>query len=85
MLDFYVIGYAGLQTFPTTQELQWRQGCIKKLKLNDHKQAYGIRNIEVKLEELRDVCDEFGAAIESLRSKVEVYTIKFHEEVTAPW
>ncbi|XP_021825339.1 B3 domain-containing protein Os01g0234100-like [Prunus avium] len=57
----------------------------KEAKIERSQAGIGIRNIEVKLEELRDVCDEFGAAIESLRSKAEVYTIKFHEEVTAPW
>ncbi|CAB4317817.1 unnamed protein product [Prunus armeniaca] len=57
----------------------------KEAKIERSQAGIGIRNIEVKLEELRDVCDEFGAAIESLRSKAEVYTLKFHEEVTSPW
>lgn len=45
----------------------------------------GIRNIETRIQELREACREFSSAIESLRSKAEVYKHRFKEEVTAPW
>ncbi|XP_022149447.1 B3 domain-containing protein Os01g0234100-like isoform X2 [Momordica charantia] len=44
-----------------------------------------IRNIETKLVELKEACDRFGAAIDGLDSKAEVYKSKFQEEVSAPW
>lgn len=44
-----------------------------------------IRNIETKLVELKEACDKFGAAIDGLESKAEVYKSKFLEEVSAPW
>ncbi|KAB2626426.1 B3 domain-containing protein [Pyrus ussuriensis x Pyrus communis] len=57
----------------------------KEARIERSQAGIGIRNIEVKLEEMREACDEFGAAIESLRSKAEINTLKFQEEVTAPW
>nr|XP_011464161.1 PREDICTED: B3 domain-containing protein Os01g0234100-like isoform X1 [Fragaria vesca subsp. vesca] len=45
----------------------------------------GLRNIETKIQELREACHDFSSAIESLRSKAEVYNHRFQEEVTAPW
>ncbi|KAM5576521.1 B3 domain-containing protein Os01g0234100 [Rosa sericea] len=45
----------------------------------------GLRSIETKIQELREACHEFSSAIESLRSKAEVYNQRFQEEVTAPW
>lgn len=44
-----------------------------------------IRNIETKLVELKEACDRFGAAIDGLDSKAEIYKSKFQEEVSAPW
>ncbi|XP_062010944.1 B3 domain-containing protein Os01g0234100-like isoform X2 [Rosa rugosa] len=45
----------------------------------------GLRSIETKIQELREACHEFSSAIESLRSRAEVYNQRFQEEVTAPW
>ncbi|GMY11749.1 B3 domain-containing protein Os01g0234100-like isoform X1 [Fagus crenata] len=44
-----------------------------------------IMNIEVKLGELKEACDGFGAYIEGLKPKSERYELKFQQEVTAPW
>ncbi|XP_015890122.2 B3 domain-containing protein Os01g0234100 isoform X2 [Ziziphus jujuba] len=45
----------------------------------------GIRNIERKLEELKEACDTFGVAIENLRSQAEIDELKFQEQVNVPW
>ncbi|XVF15571.1 hypothetical protein REPUB_Repub09cG0165800 [Reevesia pubescens] len=44
-----------------------------------------IRNVEVKLAELKDACKTFEVEIESLQSKAETYELRFEEEVKAPW
>ncbi|GAV86361.1 B3 domain-containing protein/DUF724 domain-containing protein [Cephalotus follicularis] len=44
-----------------------------------------IRNLEAKVAELKEAGKRFGAEIESLKSKAEIYELKFQEEVTAPW
>lgn len=44
-----------------------------------------IRNLEVKLVELKAAYERCGADIESLKSKAESYELKFQEEVLAPW
>ncbi|KAM1315052.1 hypothetical protein ACFX13_018983 [Malus domestica] len=58
---------------------------FKEATIERSQAGIGLRNIEMKLEELMEVCDEFGAAIESLRSKPEINKLRFQEEVTAPW
>ncbi|XP_050379984.1 B3 domain-containing protein Os01g0234100-like [Argentina anserina] len=45
----------------------------------------GLRSIETKIKELREACHDFSCAIESLRSKAEVYNHRFQDELTAPW
>ncbi|RXH75328.1 hypothetical protein DVH24_030049 [Malus domestica] len=57
---------------------------FKEATIERSQAGIGLRNIEMKLEELMEVCDEFGAAIESLRSKPEINKLRFQEEVTAP-
>ncbi|XP_031254429.1 B3 domain-containing protein Os01g0234100-like isoform X2 [Pistacia vera] len=44
-----------------------------------------IRNIEARLAELKGACVNFCAEIDSLKSKAEIYELKFQEEVNAPW
>ncbi|KAJ0096294.1 hypothetical protein Patl1_28717 [Pistacia atlantica] len=44
-----------------------------------------IRNIEARLAELKGACEIFCAEIDSLKSKAEIYELKFQEEVNAPW
>ncbi|XP_065873787.1 B3 domain-containing protein Os01g0234100-like isoform X1 [Euphorbia lathyris] len=44
-----------------------------------------IQNLEAKLAELKAAREKFGADIESLKSKVESYELKFQEEVLSPW
>ncbi|XP_022859391.1 B3 domain-containing protein Os01g0234100-like [Olea europaea var. sylvestris] len=45
----------------------------------------GIRDLEVKLVELKEASAKFDAEIESLKSKAESYELMFQEEVNAPW
>ncbi|KAG6666264.1 hypothetical protein CIPAW_01G019200, partial [Carya illinoinensis] len=44
-----------------------------------------MRNIEVKLSELKEACYGFGAYIDNMKSKAEIYELNFQGEVTAPW
>ncbi|CAA3013370.1 B3 domain-containing Os01g0234100-like [Olea europaea subsp. europaea] len=44
-----------------------------------------IRDLEAKLDELKEVSVKFDAEIESLKSKAERYELVFQEEVNAPW
>lgn len=44
-----------------------------------------IRNLEAKLEELKEVSMRYDADIEVLRSKAENYELMFQREVNAPW
>ncbi|KAI6695242.1 hypothetical protein NL676_022952 [Syzygium grande] len=44
-----------------------------------------IRNLEMRLLELKEENQRVGAEIECLKPKVESYELKFQEEVTAPW
>lgn len=43
-----------------------------------------MRNIEVKLAELKEACYGFGAYIDNMKSKAEIYELNFQGEVTAP-
>uniref|UniRef100_A0A2P2JZM8 Uncharacterized protein MANES_13G127300 n=1 Tax=Rhizophora mucronata TaxID=61149 RepID=A0A2P2JZM8_RHIMU len=44
-----------------------------------------IRDIEVKLAELKAAYETFSADIESFKAKAEIYDLKFQEELLAPW
>ncbi|MCD9644775.1 hypothetical protein HAX54_033209 [Datura stramonium] len=44
-----------------------------------------IRNLETKLEELKQVSGKYGAEVEALKSKAESYELMFQGEVNAPW
>ncbi|XP_018809956.1 B3 domain-containing protein Os01g0234100-like [Juglans regia] len=44
-----------------------------------------MRNIEVKLSELKEACYGFGAYIDNMKSKAEIYELNLQGEVTAPW
>ncbi|OIV89477.1 hypothetical protein TanjilG_20898 [Lupinus angustifolius] len=44
-----------------------------------------IKNMETKLEELKEACNGFGAYLESLKSKAENYQVMLQKEVAAPW
>ncbi|KAK7346547.1 hypothetical protein VNO80_21068 [Phaseolus coccineus] len=53
---------------------------------NEHSRADDeIRNLEVKLEELKGACNGFGAYLGSLKGIAENYQMKFQREVDAPW
>ncbi|XP_044470445.1 B3 domain-containing protein Os01g0234100-like [Mangifera indica] len=44
-----------------------------------------ISNIEARLEELKGACENFCADLDILKSKAEIYELKFQEVVNAPW
>ncbi|KAJ8567245.1 hypothetical protein K7X08_019453 [Anisodus acutangulus] len=44
-----------------------------------------IRNLETKLEELKQASGKYGADVEALKSKAESYELMFQGEVNAPW
>ncbi|XP_060193914.1 B3 domain-containing protein Os01g0234100-like [Lycium barbarum] len=44
-----------------------------------------IRNLETKLEELKQASVKYGADVEALKSKAESYELMFQGEVNAPW
>ncbi|CAK8562398.1 unnamed protein product [Lathyrus sativus] len=44
-----------------------------------------IKNMETKLEELKEACNGFGGYLESLKHKAERYEHKFQKEVAANW
>lgn len=44
-----------------------------------------IRNLEMKLGELKQVSGKYGADVEALKSKAESYELMFQGEVNAPW
>ncbi|XP_045786255.1 B3 domain-containing protein Os01g0234100-like [Trifolium pratense] len=52
----------------------------------DHSRAENeIKNMEIKLEELKEACSGFGDYLESLKHKAERYEHKFQQEVAASW
>ncbi|KAJ1395586.1 DNA-binding barrel domain superfamily [Sesbania bispinosa] len=52
----------------------------------EHSQADDeIKNMENKLEELKQACNGFGAYLESLKCKAESYQLKYQKELAAPW
>lgn len=44
-----------------------------------------IKNMETKLEELKEACNGFGGYLENLKHKAERYEHKFQKEVAANW
>ncbi|KAK2410881.1 AP2/B3 transcriptional factor family protein [Trifolium repens] len=52
----------------------------------DHSRAENeIKNMEIKLHELKEACSGFGDYLDSLKHKAERYEHKFQQEVAANW